>query len=503
MTCCSRAFLIATLAWSLAGTAQQPASKPLVPKIQETLITQFSGRGKVLDYFSYGQDGVMWLEAYPNNTQAVMVNGTQMGDYYDEVKWSGHSEVHLQWIYATRRKKQWVLVKNGKDATAAYDEMLPGSINAEGRFMVCARKDHKWRMVIDGQETGPEFDAMSPGGFNRSGDHYFAMGKRNNKWIGVLDGKEFGSEADEATELWWFEAGHTVALVKINHRWSWLVDGQPGPPFEVVSMPEFTPDGKHYTYAGASTASGQVTGSIVIDGKITVSNAGAHIGGNWFTGRQLKPGVIQFTSSGHGVSDPKIADDGTVSYALRKGDKQIAVQWNGVAGPVFEDILSEIAITRDGKHIAYIGKRGDLVFQVRDQQVGPSFSAHATLTVVPWIFLSADGSRLGYEIVRGGHSFKAGIGDMAWRRVVVDGNGAEYHALSAEGFQFSQDGKHYSWVAESGPPDHHQDWVIFDGVDGPRYDSIFYDFVRFVDDHTIEYTARNGNRMLKITEKLQ
>jgi hypothetical protein len=91
---------------------------------------------------------------------------------------------------------------------------------------------------------------------------------------------------------------------------------------------------------------------------------------------------------------------------------------------------------------------------------------------------------------------------MAWRRVVVDGQAPEYHALSVHAFEFSEDGKHYHYQVEAGGPDHHQNWIVFDGVEARKYDLIFYDGTKFVGAQAIEFTAQQGTRFLRVTERL-
>ena len=41
---------------------------------------------------------------------------------------------------------------------------------------------------------------------------------------------------------------------------------------------------------------------------------------------------------------------------------------------------------------------------------------------------------------------------------------------------------------------------MFDGMEARRYDVIFYDITKFAAPKTIEFTARQGNRFLRVTE---
>jgi len=482
--------------------AQQPAAKSSTPNIREEVLAEISGRGKLVDVFVSHQGEMVWIEEYPDHTQAVLLNGKMMGAYYNEVKYVGESPDGKLWAFSVRRKSRWVMVINGQERTGEYDEMLSPDITNEGHFLVPARKDGKWRMVADGKD-GAEFEKLTTGAvFDSSGAHYAWMAMRHGKWTTFNDGKEIGEELEAYYRPQWFD-GHVAVAGQINGKWHWLMDGEPGPGFDVISQFTFTPDGKHYAYSGSSGASGhQVSGSIVVDGKIVASYGGAQLRGGWLAAEGLKEGVRRLHPAAHGVSDPVLSEDGAVFYAARRGEKDVVVFANGVAGPAFEDIVSPVAVTADGRHFAYVGKRGDFFFEVRDHKTGASFPSKATLSLVPWISMSHDGAHLAYEIDRGGHTFKAGVGDMAWRRVVVDGQAPEYHALSVTAFAFSEDGKHYHYQVEAGPPDHHWNWIVFDGVEAQKYDTIFYDSTKFVAANAIEFTALEGKRFLRVTETL-
>jgi len=444
---------------------------------------------------------MVWIEAYPDHTQAVLLNGKLMGAYYDDLKYVSESPDGKLWAFSVRRKSRWVVVINGQERTGEYDEMLAPDITNDGHFLVPARKNGKWRMVADGKD-GAEFEKLTSAVFDPSGAHYACMAMRHGKWTTLKDGKELGGELEGYYPPQWFK-GHVVVAARINGKWTWLMDGEPGPGFDVISPFTFTPDGKHYAYSGSSGASGhQVSGSIVVDGKIVASYGGAQLRGGWLAPEGLREGVRRLNPAAHGVSDAVLSEDGTVFYAARRGEKDVTVFANGIAGPAFEDIVSPVAVTADGRHFAYVGKRGDSFIEVRDHKTGASFPSKATLSLVPWISMSWDGAHLAYEIDRGGHTFKAGVGDLAWRRVVVDGQAPEYHALSVTAFAFSEDGKHYHYQVEAGPPGHHQNWIVFDGVEARKYDAIFYDITKFVAADAIEFTAQEGNRFLRVTETL-
>ena len=148
------------LVWGhLSCMAQQPAAKPSTPRIHEEVLAEISGRGKLVDVFVSHQGEMVWIEEYPDHTEALL-NGKLMGAYYNEVKYVGESPDGKLWAFSVRRKSRWVMVINGQERTGEYDEMLSPDITNEGHFLVPARKDGKWRMVADGKD-GAEFEKLT------------------------------------------------------------------------------------------------------------------------------------------------------------------------------------------------------------------------------------------------------------------------------------------------------------------------------------------------------
>ena len=52
------------------------------------------------------------------------------------------------------------------------------------------------------------------------------------------------------------------------------------------------------------------------------------------------------------------------------------------------------------------------------------------------------------------------------------------------------------------PPDHHQNWIVFDGVEARKYDLIFYDSTKFVAAMPSSL-PQAGKRFLRVTETLE
>src|SRR5579864_558754 len=103
--------------------AQQPAAKPSTPRIDEKVLAELSERGKLVDVFVSHQGEMVWIEEYPNQTQAVLLNGKLMGAYYDQLKYVAESPDGKLWAFSARRKSRWVVVINGQERTGEYDDM--------------------------------------------------------------------------------------------------------------------------------------------------------------------------------------------------------------------------------------------------------------------------------------------------------------------------------------------------------------------------------------------
>ena len=55
-----------------------------------------------------------------------------------------------------------------------------------------------------------------------------------------------------------------------QRKWTWVVDGNPGPAFDAIGLIDFSSDFQHYAYAGANSKMGfskqQVRSTVVLDG---------------------------------------------------------------------------------------------------------------------------------------------------------------------------------------------------------------------------------------------
>ncbi len=146
--------------------------------------------------------------------------------------------------------------------------------------------------------------------------------------------------------------------------------------------------------------------------------------------------------------DPNLAfsyDSKHLTYRARRGARWSVVA-DGTPGPEFDDIspccltvfsngsarFSYTIFSRDGKHFAYVARRGGKWLAVLDGRAGPTFDGIGELG------FSEDGTRMAYSARNGGRSF-----------MVVDGRvGGEFEVVLA--WQFINKGNHMEYVARTG-----------------------------------------------------
>jgi hypothetical protein len=540
--------LMVALCSRATGFAQvERQSSGLAPRIHEELIAEVQGRiahawtkSRILYEVApvatvpFGRrltaratDHVFWIEERPGHLQALWLDGKQVGGEYAEVRDVVPSKDFQQVAFTTRRGSKWVLMINGKDRTPEFEAMLSPDITASGRFVVPIRKHGKWQILDNGQAVGPEFQEskwfldipISDAAFDDSGTHYGFVARRHEKWITVIDGKAVGAEMDKIGQTverrriiprdsdWVGE--HFAVAAEINGNWSWVVDGKPGPTFDTIGEISSTPDGKHYAYAGATFLPGKSSGSIVLDGNIIATHTGDGLEREHLR-KDLYRGVGRFLARLHGVSDPGMLDDGTPVYAMCRGEDDVVLVRNGVPGPSFEDI-GNISVTVDGRHITYIGSRGDSRIAVRDQTADPRFNSPRNW--VAWTQVSDDGLHLAYETNVSEHDKSLdGITDTA--RIFVDGKAdPEFQTYNREkpvrvrNFHFSEDGRHYFYQIDTflrtrcffsnNCAGAVQRLIVVDGAQVGGYEYVLPG-ARFLDPHTVQFIARQGNRLLRV-----
>lgn len=522
--------LIALAVWLAAqGSAQEAVSNPPLPRIHEELIAEASAQSEIERIVMSTATHVLWIEKRPGNKQALWLNGKQLGGEYDEVRFTSSTPECEQVAFTARRGSRWVLVVNGQERSAEYDEMFVPDITLAGRYVVPVRKGRKWQMLVDGQPAGATFDAarlfrdipVSRPLFDSSGSHYAFLGSHHGKWMTFMDGNELGAELEwvrhEVRDIHgkfaypfqpqWVGA-HILTAAEVNGKWCWVADGRPEIPFDRIGRLQTTDDGKHYAYGGVTGLKGSpMTGSIVRDGKIVATYPGTPDKDEKFVG--VWP---LYHPERDGISDPRIAADGTVFFIHAEANN-LVVSSLGMTGPALEIAalkhIVDIAITPDGKHIAYAGGDGSSAVLVRDEVSGPL--GVAGMAGFAWIKLSPDGAHV--AVAASEFRPKQSIdGYTVTARVVVDGKADSEFQLRndetpADDFQFSENGKHYAYQIHTMKrlkcrllicTDEFQSLLVVDGVQLHPYEHVLRG-MRFIRPNTVEFLAHQEKRLLLVT----
>jgi Tol biopolymer transport system component len=298
-----------------------------------------------------------------------------------------------------------------------------------------------------------------------------------------------------------------------------FVDGIPGPGFDEVSHPFFSPDGQHVAYEGQPQNLIHQSQEIVDDkpgplfydvGETGFNPANEQLyyvaenasrenqlvmGGNpgpeydeigWLEfspdGQHLAYAAsIQVSKEGEkyraedhfvldGTSSPAFGSVTSIifspdskhwAYVARNG-KQSQVIADGTPGPLFDDIEDyddqHIRYSPDSKHLYYIAEIGN-----RPQLIEDGVPSAASMPV-----FSPDGQHI---------VFYTGIEGKAY--VVLDGKATPLpdgvrlgSPLGSAPFTFSPDSNRVAYLASK----NQKSWLVVDGVSGPEFDGVSYDY---------------------------
>jgi hypothetical protein len=452
------------------------------------------------------------LVAKKGSAHIVTLDAKQLGTVYDDVDHLRFSADDQHLAFIAKRNSRWTVVVDGVDRSKPYSRLTDPALNADGsRYAVGACLERKCRLVLDGQENDPLFDDVSAPAFAPSVDQYGYVGKRNKKWVLQLDGKPHGPELNEFGQ-WQWRTSNTATRVAIagrmDKKWTWVVDGVPGPGFEVISDIAFSPDYQHSAYGGADASTGfaryKTRGAMVEDGRVVGEYEGRGFGGGVLEEvlkypvlappTEMATGARVLLPDLHGVSTPQYSPAGALVYAARRKDDDVVVITGGTSGPSFEDVVSPIAISLVGSHIAYVIKRGDQLVEVRDHQPGASVPVKRTASHVGLMAIGPSGEHLAFEVV---HCSRGKTGRCLRRVVVNSQGGAEYNAFGVRDLGLGDDARtyHYTVLGAEG----NRDRVVFDGLETRLYDHVFTGTLKRINDRTIRFVAQDGLRIVRVT----
>jgi hypothetical protein len=231
-----------------------------------------------------------------------------------------------------------------------------------------------------------------------------------------------------------------------------IVDGQPGPEYEQIRHPTFSPDGEHL----ACMVKKDQRWSVVVDGQ-----PGPQI--DW-----IMYGIVFSADSRH------------VAYGARKDNKEVIVI-DGQPGPQRDiDLEGQPVLSRDGQRLAYATWTDKGLIVVSDGHTGPVFDEIARGSIV----FSPDNRRLAYTALK----------DKKWS-VVVDGRPGEEEALVKLYVEFmfcrpvfSADSRHIAYGAKKGDGV----TVVLDDQPGPQFDDLADNSLTFSPDSKRVAYARTG-----------
>jgi hypothetical protein len=465
-----------------------------------------------------------WVES-TGGKHVFKLDGKPQGGIYDDIKDLGVSPDQKHFVFIGKRGSAWILVEDGQERSPEYTLITSVAFQPHGDSIAYgACYDKKCKLAVDGTETGPEYEEISFPQYSHDGKRIAYLAKRDNKWVAVVDGKEMGPENDTIWGLLWgfspddrhfvyaASAGTGESSVGTGiklglglplkgRKWMWILDGNPGPAFTVISRIIFSADGVHYAYAGSDVGKQglmkqETIGTLILDGQPLATYDGRGMGGKF--AQSMISGIRGMSEDFDGLSTPQFNPEGKLVYAARRDKGDVAVFVGGEAGPGFDEILSGIVFTKDSQHFAYVAKRGKEFVEVQDNKPGRTVPAERRApSDVPWIYVNADTTRLVYETVSGGDRYNTGGTPRALRSVIIDGKaGPEYNANGIQWFGFDKDAHHYLYRVAGAKGE--RDLVNADG-----HESRLYDFVALPrlleDENRFAFIARDGSRFLRVT----
>src|SRR5208282_1019338 len=450
--------------------------------IQEEVIGKITPGNEPGDAVSVGNH-LAWIEKL-GDYRLVFLDGKQQPGQYAKVPYLFLSDDGIHSAFVAELSGRQYLILSGEVRSSEYPRISSFHLDPQAGYYVlggCTREG--CRMVVNGKEVGPAYEDIRDPVFTTDRGHYFFLGVRDNQCFLVRDGQEQGPKMDDCKNLSISPDGqHTAVAALLKSKWSWIVDGAPGPAFPVIGSLDLTADWRRYTYAGVrATLAGRflprvgIEGAVVVDGKVIASYEGLG-----FAQAERLPGVAPILFAGpDGVSDPFFLEDGRLVYAARRGKNDFAVFVDGVPGPSFEFLSGLIAVAQHGKHIAYVGFRSGSFVEVLDQRPGRSIPQQLRGEFSGGVVLSDDAAHIGFWLATRGYYIETGTPQRGKRHMVVDGQaGPTYDALEIRNFQFSSDGQHHAYLVSGAKGD--RDLVVFDGLASPLYDNVIHRSLRFL-----------------------
>lgn len=350
--------------------------------------------------------------------------------------------------------------------------------------------------------------------------------------------------------------GLHIAYVGSRRAGRVLLDGVPEPPFrEIGTQPLlFSPDGRRLAYV-ARDADGwhMVVGSAPGPAYDRIGTQG-FVGGvfTWWPGSMVfSPDSSRLAYIG-GQSDPYksvvvvdgrelpwsdgaghivFSADGSrlacVTCEATEGGLVSRVVVDGAAGPQYDGIDGgSITLSQDGRHVAYLARKGDKWLVVADGKDGHEYDeilscppmvtcpltidragkpvAYVVRKASKWVAVVHGKEQAEYDYIRElaiGPEAKrvAYVADTGRRSLVVDNGREEPKYRWAAGLVLSQDGKRLAYKASKRRRG--SSLVVLDGVEGPVYDGLGWNPLLFSPDgERLVYRALRGEKSFVVVD---
>ncbi len=458
-------------------------------------------------------DHVAWVGAQ-DGKWTVIQDGKQQGGTYKDVQYLTLSPDGLHLHFFGKLNDGWVHVFDGSETARGFASVTAISLQPQGgsfAYGACIRKN-SCQLVVNDKPALDEYEYISPPRYSDDGKHLGFCASRKKESLIVVDGRDAGPQVGyHDPNQWGFDkTGRLYSAVSTNFKWTYLVGDTMGPMYDVISPIAFSPDGQHLAFAGAHVHTGfgkqKMDATVIFDGRPGQAYDGSGLVGVWtsvvFGTVAIPPmGVQKMQADLFGASSPVFSPDGKLAYAARSGKGNVVVMVGKEAGPALDELLSPILFSSNAQHSAYVGARGDSFLEVRDNQPGKTFPLGARIGVVDWAVVSADGTRVAYQLVRGGVDFMTRATSRARRSLVLDGQaGHEYNANSIGMPLFTANGLHHLYPVIG--VDGKYDVVVADGTESNPYDEIT-DLHISSDGTSAIFLARGSSHLLRVTYPLQ